>query len=108
MKYILEGNPVVLENVIREQRIRIARGQVKVSPASDCSEEREEELKSVTEERDELKSEVERLKSKIAEMEEASDTKELQEDTKDVSVDDSKDVSLEESDEKKPRKKTKE
>lgn len=112
MKYIISGDSKVLDNVIREQRIRVARGQVKVSPATDFSE-LEVKLQAITKERDDLMSENKDLKLKIAEIESVSDTKELQEDTKDVSVVDSKGIQQDEksvgkSDMKKPQNKTKE
>lgn len=124
MKYILEGNPVALENVIREQRIRIERGQVKVSPASDFTEEVEkvtEKLKEVTSERDNLSEKAKRLESKVSELEkkvqeleasaafmkavpaEVTDTKTLDEaDSKEAS-EDSKAIAVD--DEKKPKSK---
>lgn len=136
MKYIIEGDSKVLENVLREQRIRIGRGTIKVSPASGLVpeedvrktfEEQRREIGFLKEERDRLMSRISELETNIAEKEtktteletengkvetkkvetEISDSKVLASaDDKYIKVDDDKSVS--EDDGKKPAKSKKE
>lgn len=127
MKYIITGQDKALGNVIREQRIRIERGLIEISPAPDFTNEDFEQMKSslqtMTEEKEKLSKEKEELASKLASAEKEIETLKSQiplpvtdsksidtYDNKDVSENDSKEVpadekSARESDEKKVRRK---
>ena len=48
MDYILRGNDKDVTNVLKEQRIRISRGVIKLIPISECGLVTEEDAKEVT------------------------------------------------------------
>lgn len=113
MKYILEGNEKELERVLREQRIRVSRGLVKITPISGILVPEEDVLKSIearTEElndllagKDELiaslTGECDTLKVRVAELEAVliKDDTMSETDNKNVAADDNKDLSIAES-----------
>lgn len=101
MRYILEGNEKELGRVLREQRVRVGRGLIKITPISgtlvsqeDASlAEKDELIASLTGECDTLKVRVAELEaglSKDAAMPE-TDNKEVEaEDNKDLDIADGK------------------
>lgn len=110
MKYILEGEEKELGRVLREQRIRVGRGLIKITPISGALvredyalkaiEAKTEELTAALAKRDEqiasLNSERDSLKSRISELE-AGLTKSdsmPETDEKKVDVEDSKDLDI--------------
>ena len=107
--YLLNGEEKALKSVIKEQRIRIGRGLITVTPVSEAGLVSEEDVKKTFESQqkviDELSvknesllKENEELKAKIAELEvddnkdvEDADSKEVEQtDTKEVSAEDEK------------------
>lgn len=111
MKYILEGNEKELERVLREQRIRVGRGLIKITPISGSlvSEEdamkaieakteeltaslseKDELITSLTGERDTLRARVAALETKPTE-----DNKDMPEsDNKNVDAEDNKELNI--------------
>lgn len=109
--YLLNGEEKALKSVIKEQRIRIGRGLITITPVSEAGLVPEEDVKKTFESQqkviDELSAkneslvkENEELKAKIAELEthvddnkdvEDADSKEVEQtDTKEVSAEDEK------------------
>lgn len=107
--YLLNGEEKALKSVIKEQRIRIGRGLISITPVSEAGLVPEEDVKKTFESQqkviDELSvknesllKENEELKAKIAELEvddnkdvEDADSKEVEQtDTKEVSAEDEK------------------
>ncbi|MBU3807721.1 MAG: hypothetical protein H9802_04780 [Candidatus Phocaeicola faecipullorum] len=107
--YLLNGEEKALKSVIKEQRIRIGRGLITITPVSEAGLVSEEDVKKTFESQqkviDELSvknesllKENEELKAKIAELEvddnkdvEDADSKEVEQtDTKEVSAEDEK------------------
>lgn len=109
--YLLNGEEKALKSVIKEQRIRIGRGLITITPVSEAGLVPEEDVKKTFESQqkviDELSAkneslvkENEELKAKIAELEthvddnkdvEDADFKEVEQtDTKEVSAEDEK------------------
>ena len=107
--YLLNGEEKALKSVIKEQRIRIGRGLITVTPVTEAGLVSEEDVKKTFESQqkviDELSvknesllKENEELKAKIAELEvddnkdvEDADSKEVEQtDTKEVSAEDEK------------------
>lgn len=107
--YLLNGEEKALKSVIKEQRIRIGRGLITITPVSEAGLVPEEDVKKTFESQqkviDELSvknesllKENEELKAKIAELEvddnkdvEDADSKEVEQtDTKEVSAEDEK------------------
>lgn len=92
---LLKGDKKVLECIIKEQRIRIGRGLISITPASEAGLVPEEEVKETFERQQEvidelsaknesLQKENDEMKARIAELES------LLNDTKDVEITDSK------------------
>jgi len=92
---LLKGDKKVLECIIKEQRIRIGRGLISITPASEAGFVPEEEVKETFERQQEvidelsaknesLQKENDEMKARIAELES------LLNDTKDVEITDSK------------------
>lgn len=109
--YLLNGEEKALKSLIKEQRIRIGRGLISITPVSEAGLVPEEDVKKTFESQqkviDELSAkneslvkENEELKAKIAELEthvddnkdvEDADSKEVEQtDTKEVSAEDEK------------------
>lgn len=125
--YLLKGDKKALENVIKEQRIRIGRGLISITPVSEAGLVPEEDVKKTFESQqkvidelsaknESLQKENEELKAKLAELDShVDDSKDVEDaDTKDVEQTDSKEVPAEDEkaaeiqeDEKVPAKKAK-
>lgn len=111
LMYLLNGDEKALESVIKEQRIRIGRGLITITPVSEAGLVPEEDVKKTFESQqkiidnlsaknENLQKENEELKAKIAEFEthlddnkdvEDADSKEVEQtDTKEVSAEDEK------------------
>lgn len=109
--YLLNGEKKALESVIKEQRIRIGRGLISITPVSEAGLVSEEDVEKALESKqkviDELsvenesqKKEIDELKAKLAEFDshvddhkdvEDADSKEVEQtDTKEVSAEDEK------------------
>lgn len=109
--YLLNGDKKALESVIKEQRIRIGRGLITITPVSEAGLVTEEDVEKALESKqkvidelsaknESLQKENEELKAKIAELEthlddnkdvEDADSKEVEQtDTKEVSAEDEK------------------
>lgn len=109
--YLLDGDKKALESVIKEQRIRIGRGLISITPVSEAGLVSEEDVKKtfesqqkvideLSEKNESLLKENEELKAKIAEHEthvddnkdvEDADSKEVEQtDTKEVPAEDEK------------------
>lgn len=109
--YLLNGDEKALESVIKEQRIRIGRGLITITPVSEAGLVTEEDVEKALESKqkvidelsaknESLQKENEELKAKIAELEthlddnkdvEDADSKEVEQtDTKEVSAEDEK------------------
>lgn len=109
--YLLNGEKKALESVIKEQRIRIGRGLISITPVSEAGLVSEEDVEKALESKqkviDELsvenesqKKEIDELKAKLAELDsqvddhkdvEDADSKEVEQtDTKEVSAEDEK------------------
>ena len=100
MDYILRGNDKDVTNVLKEQRIRISRGVIKLIPISECGLVTEEDAKigefteSITEKDKiitELTTERDSMKARIAELEAVIT------DNKDIPAGDSKELPVEDS-----------
>lgn len=113
MDYVLRGNEKDVANVLKEQRIRIARGVVSFTPLSECGLMTEEDVLRILEDRlaeknneiseltasitekdksiTELTNECNAMKTRITELESCiADTKELPaEDSKEIIIDES-------------------
>nr|DAP58782.1 MAG TPA: hypothetical protein [Caudoviricetes sp.] len=111
LMYLLNGEKKALESVIKEQRIRIGRGLISITPVSEAGLVSEEDVEKALESKqkviDELsvenesqKKEIDELKAKLAELDshvddhkdvEDADSKEVEQtDTKEVSAEDEK------------------
>lgn len=109
--YLLNGEEKALKSVIKEQRIRIGRGLITITPVSEAGLVPEEDVKKTFEshqkiidnlsaKNESLVKENEELKAKLAELEthvddnkdvEDADSKEVEQtDTKEVSAEDEK------------------
>ena len=109
--YLLNGEEKALKSVIKEQRIRIGRGLISITPVSEAGLVPEENVKKAFESQqniidnlsaknESLVKEIEELKAKLAELEthvddnkdvEDADSKEVEQtDTKEVSAEDEK------------------
>lgn len=109
--YLLNGEDKALKSVIKEQRIRIGRGLITITPVSEAGLVPEEDVKKTFESQqniidnlsaknESLVKENEELKAKLAELEthvddnkdvEDADSKEVEQtDTKEVSAEDEK------------------
>lgn len=107
--YLLNGEEKALKSVIKEQRIRIGRGLITITPVSEAGLVPEEDVKKTFESQqkvidelsvknESLQKENEELKAKIAELEvddnkdvEDADSKEVEQtDTKEVPAEDEK------------------
>lgn len=92
--YLLNGEKKALESVIKEQRIRIGRGLISITPVSEAGLVSEEDVEKALESKqkviDELsvenesqKKEIDELKAKLAELDShVDDAKDVQEDNK--------------------------
>ena len=129
-KYIITGQEKELERVLREQRIRVSRGLISITPISECGlvteedarrtleeklAEKDEKINELTSSNEAKDKSIESMEARIAELEAsattdsknlpAGDSKELPaEDSKAVTNTDDKNLSPE--DEKKTGKKT--
>lgn len=107
LMYLLNGEKKALESVIKEQRIRIGRGLISITPVSEAGlvseEDAEKALESKQKVIDELsvenesqKKEINELKAKLAELDShVDDAKDVQEDNKNIEQTDTKEVSAE-------------
>lgn len=105
--YLLNGEKKALESVIKEQRIRIGRGLISITPVSEVGLVSEEDVEKALESKqkviDELsvenesqKKEINELKAKLAELDShVDDAKDVQEDNKNIEQTDTKEVSAE-------------
>jgi hypothetical protein len=105
--YLLNGEKKALESVIKEQRIRIGRGLISITPVSEAGLVSEEDVEKALESKqkviDELsvenesqKKEINELKAKLAELDShVDDAKDVQEDNKNIEQTDTKEVSAE-------------
>ena len=105
--YLLNGEKKALESVIKEQRIRIGRGLISITPVSEAGLVSEEDVEKALESKqkviDELsfdshsqQKEIDELKAKLAELDShVDDAKDVQEDNKNVEQTDTKEVSAE-------------
>lgn len=93
--YLLNGEKKALESVIKEQRIRIGRGLISITPVSEAGLVSEEDVEKALESKqkvidelsaknESLQKENDEMKARIAELES------LLNDTKDVEITDSK------------------
>lgn len=94
MKYILEGDPKEVEKVIRENRIRVERGQITFTLAPE-----EEEIADDADTEDVVLDDTKEVDTDDTEdVVEIDDTKDVDtDDIKDVVLDDSKDVNTDDS-----------
>ena len=107
LMYLINGDKKALEAVIKEQRIRIGRGLITITPVSEAGLVSEEDVEKALESKqkviDELsvenesqKKEIDELKAKLAELDshvddQDADSKEVEQtDTKEVSAEDEK------------------
>lgn len=107
LMYLLNGEKKALESVIKEQRIRIGRGLISITPVSEAGLVSEEDVEKALESKqkviDELsvenesqKKEINELKAKLAELDShVDDAKDVQEDNKNIEQTDTKEVSAE-------------
>lgn len=107
LMYLLNGEKKALESVIKEQRIRIGRGLISITPVSEAGLVSEEDVEKALESKqkviDELsvenesqKKEIDELEAKLAELDShVDDAKDVQEDNKNVEQTDTKEVSAE-------------
>ena len=102
--YILEGDPKELEKVIRENRLRINRGAIKISPV-DKVEEVKETLKDHDEEKDDPLKDHETMDDKTPEVDDVKEV-DLDADIKTPKTNDTKDVPAADAKEVKTPKKT--
>lgn len=106
--YLLDGDKKALESVIKEQRIRIGRGLISITPASEAGLVSEEDVKKtfdsqqkvideLSEKNKSYEKEIDELKARLAELDShVDDTKDVQEeDKKEVEQTDTKEVSAE-------------
>ena len=105
---LLKGDKKVLECIIKEQRIRIGRGLITITPVSEAGLVPEEEVKETFERQQEvidelsaknesLQKENDEMKARLAELDShVDDAKDVpEEDTKDVEQADTKEVPAE-------------
>lgn len=95
--YLINGDKKALESVIKEQRIRIGRGLISITPVSEAGlvteedvekalESKQKVIDGLSEENESYKKEIDELKARLAELDSHVD------DTKDVPEEDSKKV----------------
>ncbi|MBM6842760.1 hypothetical protein [Phocaeicola plebeius] len=106
--YILQGESKAIESLIKEQRIRIGRGLITITPASEAGIVSEEDVKKtfdsqqkvideLSEKNKSYEKEIDELKARLAELDShVDDAKDVpEEDTKDVEQADTKEVPAE-------------
>lgn len=105
--YILQGESKAIESLIKEQRIRIGRGLITITPASEAGIVSEEDVKKtfdsqqkvideLSEKNKSYEKEIDELKARLAELDShVDDAKDVQEDNKNVEQTDTKEVSAE-------------
>lgn len=106
--YLINGDKKALESVIKEQRIRIGRGLITITPASEAGlvteedvekalESKQKVIDGLSEENESYKKEIDELKARLAELDSHVDyTKDVQEeDKKEVEQTDTKEVPAE-------------
>ena len=106
--YLINGDKKALESVIKEQRIRIGRGLISITPVSEAGLVPEEEVKETFESQqkvinelsaknESLQKENDEMKARLAELDSyVDDAKDVpEEDTKDVEQADAKEVPAE-------------
>ena len=97
LMYLINGDKKALESVIKEQRIRIGRGLISITPVSEAGlvteedvekalESKQKVIDGLSEENESYKKEIDELKARLAELDSHVD------DTKDVPEEDSKKV----------------
>lgn len=110
MKYILEGNDKELERVLREQRIRMGRGVIQITPIPGTLVSEEDALKAIEAKTEELTAslagkdeliasltgECDTLKVRVAELEAGliKDKTMPETDNKEVEAEDNKDLDI--------------
>lgn len=108
LMYLINGDKKALESVIKEQRIRIGRGLISITPVSEAGLVPEEEVKETFESQqkvinelsaknESLQKENDEMKARLAELDSyVDDAKDVpEEDTKDVEQADAKEVPAE-------------
>ena len=105
--YILDGDKRAVENVLKENKIRVQRGVISITPTSEFPSpdalaeiyrKHDEEMHDVCSQNDALKQENEALKAELAKlMPETADTKDVVEDSKEVNKEDAKQSSVKDS-----------
>lgn len=108
LMYLINGEKKALESVIKEQRIRIGRGLITITPASEAGlvteedvekalESKQKVIDGLSEENESYKKEIDELKARLAELDShVDDTKDVQEeDKKEVEQTDTKEVPAE-------------
>lgn len=106
--YILKGESKAVESLIKEQRIRIGRGLITITPVSEAGlvteedvekalESKQKVIDGLSEENESYKKEIDELKARLAELDShVDDTKDVQEeDKKEVEQTDTKEVPAE-------------
>lgn len=106
--YLINGDKKALESVIKEQRIRIGRGLITITPVSEAGlvteedvekalESKQKVIDGLSEENESYKKEIDELKARLAELDShVDDTKDVQEeDKKEVEQTDTKEVPAE-------------
>lgn len=106
--YLINGDKKALESVIKEQRIRIGRGLISITPVSEAGLVTEEDVEKALEskqkvidglsvENESYKKEIDELKARLAELDShVDDTKDVpEEDNKKVEQTDTKEVPAE-------------
>lgn len=108
LMYLINGDKKALESVIKEQRIRIGRGLISITPVSEAGLVTEEDVEKALEskqkvidglsvENESYKKEIDELKARLAELDShVDDTKDVpEEDNKKVEQTDTKEVPAE-------------
>lgn len=106
--YLINGDKKALESVIKEQRIRIGRGLISITPVSEAGlvteedvekalESKQKVIDGLSEENESYKKEIDELKARLAELDShVDDTKDVpEEDNKKVEQTDTKEVPAE-------------
>lgn len=106
--YLINGDKKALESVIKEQRIRIGRGLISITPVSEAGlvteedvekalESKQKVIDGLSEENESYKKEIDELKAGLAELDShVDDTKDVpEEDNKKVEQTDTKEVPAE-------------
>ena len=120
LMYLINGDKKALESVIKEQRIRIGRGLISITPVSEAGlvteedvekalESKQKVIDGLSEENESYKKEIDELKARLAELDShVDDAKDVPEeeakivehaDTKEVPAEDDKEADIQ--DEKK-------